>query len=125
VDILAPMVFNPPEGVRVLGAENGTITISIREITKTQKYENVPVKIRNMPAGMTAEADPASISVTVTAGTGKMSKLLRAQVVPYVDVDGRGPGTYYLPVRFVLPDGFVEENFKSGTATVTVILRTK
>jgi YbbR domain-containing protein len=54
-----------------------------------------------------------------------MSKLLRSQIVPYVDLDGLVPGTHYVQVKFELPDGFVEENIRSATASVKVTIRTK
>lgn len=124
-DAVLPVEYKLPAGVKVLDSASAQVTVNIREISSQQTYKNVTVKLKNVPVGMTAAVDPASVNVTVTAGVPRMSKLLRSQVVPYVDLDGLGPGVYSLPVKFELPDGFVAENFAPGSATVNVTINAK
>lgn len=120
-----PANFVLPEGVKVLDYANAIVTVNVREVSKQQTYEGVSVKIKNVAAGLSAAANPASVDVTVTAGMPRMTKLERSQVVPYVDVDGLKSGTYSLKVMFELPEGFVEENFVSGSAAVSVTIKNK
>lgn len=124
-DIVVPMGYELPEGVRVLGHEKAQVTISIREITKQEDYAGVPIKIRNLASGLQAALGPGAVDVTVNAGVTRMSKLLRRDVVPYIDLDGLEPGQYTVSVMFEIPEGFVAENFTPAIAAVNVTITKK
>jgi YbbR domain-containing protein len=114
--------FQPPEGVSVLTEGKAQIYVEIRQITDTRQYADVGIEARNLGDGLTAQLDVSRTDVTVMAGIPELSRLRRADIVPYVDLEGRGRGKYTLPVQFELPDGFTAENFSSGTATVVVTI---
>lgn len=124
-DIVTFPTFAMPEGIRILGADKAEVTVSIREITDQKPFKGVPVKIKNLSAGYEAVLDTSSVDVTVLAGISKLSKLLRSDIVPYVDLDGLTEGTYSLNIQFELPDGFVSENFSPSVLTVNVTIRRK
>lgn len=114
--------YAPPEGVTVLTTQKAQVYITIREITKTKTYSDVSIKTKNLASGLQAKFSEPKMDVTVTAGTSAMSKLSRAAIVPYVDVDGLEAGTYSLDVLFEIPNGFAEENFSASTGAVTVTI---
>lgn len=125
LDTVMLVGYAPPEGVRVLGPDKAEVTISIREITEQESYKKVKIELRNLMPGMQAAADPDSVDVTIIAGVTKLSKLLRRDVIPYVDLDGLEPGQYTLSVMFVIPEGFVIENFTPAITTVNVTVSRK
>ena len=114
--------YQPPGGVTVLADGKAEVYVEIREITDTRRYENVPIEMRNLGPGLTAYLDVTRTDVTVRAGIPRLTRLKRSDIVPYVDLDGKGRGTYTVPVQFELPDGFAAENFSSGVATVVVTI---
>ncbi len=124
-DIVALLDYAPPEGVSVLDSEKAKVVITIREVTDTKEYEDVDIELRNTGSGLTASADPDTTGVTVIAGTSKISKLTRSDIIPYVDLEGFEPGEYSLNVQFEIPEGFEAENFTPDIATVKVTIRKK
>jgi YbbR domain-containing protein len=62
------------------------------------------------------------VDVTVLAGVSAMSTLRASDVVPYIDLNGMGEGTYTLNILFELPDGFASENFAPSVTTITVTI---
>lgn len=124
-DVIMPASFAPPEGVTVLDVEKAEVTVNIREKTEQKTYKSVAIKTRNLSPGLAASISPSSVDVTVLAGESLMSKLLRSNIVPYVDLDGLTEGTYSLKIYFELPAGFAPENFTPSALTVNVALRRK
>ena len=114
--------YQPPEGVSVLADGKAEVYVEIREITDKRRYERVPIEVRNLGQGLTAHLEVTRTDVTVMAGIPRLSRLKRSDIVPYVDLDGKGRGKYTVPVQFELPDGFTAENFSSDVATVIVTI---
>ena len=125
VDAVVMMDYALPAGVSVLDSDKAEVYVSIREITDTKKYTGITIEQKNLASGLTADMDQDTADVTVLAGVSKISALDRADIVPYIDLDGLEPGTYTLNVQFEIPEGFVTENFSSAPATVTVEIRRK
>ena len=121
-DISVPMDYDLPEGVELVESGQATVYISIREITDTIEFQDVDIQIKNIPRGMEAQLDTEVIDVTVWAKLSLLSRLERADVVPFVDLDGFETGTYTLSIQYELPDGFDADNFSSAVDTVTVTL---
>jgi YbbR domain-containing protein len=59
----------------------------------------VSVTMRNLPAGTSAAANPATIEVFVRGTREALVSLDAAQIVAFVDLAGLRPGRYNLPVR--------------------------
>ena len=120
-DVVVSLDYAPPEGVTVLGEGKAQVTITIREKTRTETYEDVSIDIRNLGGGLHAELAQSEVDVTVLAGISKMSKLHASDIVPYVDLNGLGVGTYTVDILFEIPEGFMPENF-SAVTTVTITI---
>lgn len=108
------------EGVTVLTTEKAQIYITIREITHSKTYNDVSLEAKNLTKGLRIQYSQPKVDVTVLAGISKVSKLRRADIVPFVDLEGLKAGTYSLNVLFEIPEGFLAENFTSSAGTVTV-----
>ena len=121
-DIVVPMSYSLPEGVELIGADQATVYISIREMTDTIEFKDVDIQIKNKPRGMEAQLDTEAVDVTVWAALSQLSRLERADIVPFVDLDGFEVGVYTLSIQFELPDGFDTDNFSSPADTVTVTI---
>lgn len=124
-DVITLASFAPPEGIKVLGVDKAEVTVNIREKTQLKTYKGVAIKTKNLSSGMAASISPSSVDVTVMAGVSKMSKLLRSDIIPYIDLDGLKEGTYSLNVYFELPEGFAPENFTPSVLSVNVTIRKK
>jgi YbbR domain-containing protein len=124
-DIVVLLEYAPPEGVTVLDTDKAEVYISIREKTDVKKYSSVGIRQKNLSARQEAVIDQSTIDVTVLSGISEVSRLSRADIVPYVDLEGLKPGVYSLDVLFEIPDGFTAENFSSTPATVTVTVKRK
>lgn len=115
--------YQVPEGVQIVAPERAAqVFINIREITETRTFSRIELRAKNIESGLNARLGTRVIDVNVLAGLSKLSALSRADIVPYVDLDGLGAGTYTLDVRFELPDGFTVKNFSPSVATVTVTI---
>jgi YbbR domain-containing protein len=114
--------YDLPEGVSVLTPEKAQVYITIREIMKTKTYSGINLEEKNLAKGLNVRFSEPKVDVTVMAGTSKVSKLSRSDIVPYVDLDGLAAGTHSLKVLFEIPEGFAEENFTSSAGTVTVTI---
>lgn len=124
-DAVVPLEFSPPAGVTVINTEKAEVTIVIREITAQKKYTGIAVKQKNLSPGLVATLDTGTVDVTVIAGVSRISRLFKPEIVPYVDLDGLGPGQYSLSVMFEVPQGFTANNFTASSVTVTVTIKKK
>ena len=119
-DIVALLDYQGVEGVSVLGEAKAQVFISIREITEIKEFGEVVVGVKNLSDGLDVLIEPAAVDVTVIAGIPMLSGLDKADIVPYVDVEGLLPGIYSLRVLFEVPEGFAPESFTASFMTVTV-----
>jgi len=124
-DVVVPLDYSPPEGVTVLADEKAEVTINIREIMKKRSFTDIPVRYKNLSAGLAVSLDISAVDVTVTAGESRLSKISKTDIVPYIDLDGLAAGTYTLIVQFEVPSGFTSENFSSSAAAITVTIKKK
>lgn len=122
-DIVVLLDYLPDPGISVLRTEKEQVYISIREITEVKKYSDVAIVQKNITKGLDAKISEKTVDVTVIAGISKLSMLSKADIVPYVDLEGLEPGVYTLDVLFEFPEGLTVDNFTSSLETVTVTVR--
>jgi hypothetical protein len=58
-----------------------------------------PIHLRNISSGLTAQADPASVDVTVRGSREALERFDADEVSAFVDLGGLGAGTYQLTVH--------------------------
>jgi YbbR domain-containing protein len=86
------------QGVRLKSVRSVTITVDIVQ-APNERQLSVPVRLRNLAAGLTALANPSSVKVRARGTKASIDKLKDSSIVAYVDLDGIGEGDYGLPVR--------------------------
>jgi YbbR domain-containing protein len=86
-------------GVRLKSVRSALVKVAIVPAPEARQLSNVPVRIRNLAAGLSALVTPPTVSVRVRGTKSAIDKLSEASVVAYVDLEGIREGFYGLPVR--------------------------
>jgi YbbR domain-containing protein len=89
--------------------ENNLVTIDV-QIQALVVTSNTPlliptVDLENLEPNVRVETPPSGLRVTVSGTYQQFNQLAGTTVRAVVDVQGRGPGTYTLPVEIELPEG--------------------
>jgi len=105
--------------VRLLDPRPVRVTIRIGPAPPTQ-FSNQRIVFRNLAAGRQAVADPPVVNVTVRGRREALASLPDHALAPYIDVSGRGPGRYSLPVHLESTDDYVVANLEPSTVTVRI-----
>lgn len=104
-----------PPGVSSASISAVTVSIYITPVVGSISAM-APVTVKNLGANLAEVVTPASVTVTVK---GPLSRLTGLDIEPTVDVAGRGPGTYILPVQVSAP---TDVTMQASPAEVTVTL---
>ena len=64
-----------------------------------RQLQGVPVRIRNVAAGLSVTITPPSVKVRVRGTKEAIAKIRDTSIVAYVDLEGIGRGDYGLAVR--------------------------
>jgi YbbR domain-containing protein len=111
----------PDSSVRLTAPVNATITISIEPTPVDRLVKSVPVGVRNVGRGLSAQVVPAAIDVETRGPKDVVERLRRDAISAFVDVAGKGPGRYNFPVRVEPAQDFVV----IGTEPAVVQVRIK
>ena len=116
--VTVPLVV--PQGVRVIGEAQATVTITVVALAGTRPFPLVAVQPVGLGTGLAATVSPATIDVTL-AGTVPLLSILGADAVSAsVDLSGRGPGTYTLDVVVRVPNGTAIQSVQPLRVAVTI-----
>ncbi len=97
------------------------VRLSINPIgVQQQLILALPIAPINIGEGLSALASPLTISVTLAGPFQQLAQLSLKQLPATVDLRGRGPGTYHLPVKNTVPAGL--ERVAPTKPEVTIIL---
>jgi len=111
----------PDPGVRLLEARTAVVTVKVTPAPPGERMvEGLPVEVRGVPSGREGLADPAQVAATLLGSAAALVGLEASRLAPYVDVAGRGPGRYNLPVRIDLPAGFTLVNLEPATISMRI-----
>lgn len=91
------------QGVRVKTTRNAVVTVAIIPAPEARMLTSVPVRVRNLGAGLAARVTPSTVAVRVRGAKAVVDKVRDASVVAYVDLSGTSEGDYGLPVRLEQP----------------------
>jgi YbbR domain-containing protein len=86
------------QGVRLKSVKSVAVTVDIIR-APNERQLSVPVRLRNLAAGLTALANPPTVQVRARGSKAGVDKLKDNTIMAYVDLDGIGEGDYGLPVR--------------------------
>jgi YbbR domain-containing protein len=91
--------------LRVKGPRTATVRVQVRLGPRERIVRNRPLRLRDLPPTLTAQATPSNVDVTIRGSREGLSRVDAEQVVPFVDLRGLGAGDYSLTVHIdALPD---------------------
>jgi len=85
--------------VRLVQPQTANVTVEIWPAPIEQHLSDVPVRWRNLAAGLSAQLSPRFIHVSVRGTPGALADLRGDSVQAYVDLAGLGAGRYNLRVQ--------------------------
>ena len=106
--------------VRVSDVETAKVTVQVVPAPVEREMPDVPVRSRNLGAGLTARVEPIAVQVTVRGGRGALDSLGAEAIVAFVDLAGLGPGQYNLQVRFDPTQSFGITKAEPATTQVVI-----
>lgn len=84
-----PFFLKEPPGVEIVGGIEGQLTVQIlRQDQDADRSLDVPILLRNAPAGVTASVSPASARVLIQGDADAVADLEKADVEAFVDLTG-------------------------------------
>jgi YbbR domain-containing protein len=86
------------QGVRLKSVRSVTVNVDVI-LAPAERQLNVPVRLRNLDAGLTAVVDPPAVKIRARGSRAAIDKLKDNSVGAFVDLEGVGEGDYGLPVR--------------------------
>ena len=92
--------------VRLVQPEKAQVTVEIWPAPVERRLTDVPIRWRNLPAGLSAQLSPNLTSVTVRGTEEVVSGLRPDGILAYVDLAGLGAGRYNLRVQVDLTERF-------------------
>ncbi len=107
--------------LRLASPGKADVTVQIQPTPVERQVTPVPVHMRNMGHGLSAEALPAGVTVTARGAKDVLDALRPDSITAFVDLAGLGPGRYNLTVRVDPPPDF--EVLRIEPATVHVRIR--
>ena len=109
-----------PTGVSTVGPSEATVAVSVIALVGSRPFPLVAVRVDGLAPDVAAEVTPGTISVILGGGVPTLTALGPASVTASVDVAGRGPGTYTLPVAISVPSGTDLSSVQPTQVTVTI-----
>jgi YbbR domain-containing protein len=111
-----------PPGVTLIEPASGQVdvVVQIRQCGVQQPLPSQSVMVVNLAPGLRAEVAPETVLVTVIASEQELAELSPDSLSVIVDVAGRGPGTYVLPPRVVVPPNVEWLSVEPTTVTVVI-----
>ena len=80
--------------LRLKTARTATVTVQIVPSPVERTLRNRPIHLRNVGAGLQAEAQPSTVDVTLRGSRDAMTHIDLDAVAAYLDLSGLGPGQY-------------------------------
>jgi YbbR domain-containing protein len=85
--------------LRLKSTRSAVVTVQIVTAPMERTVRSRPVHLRNVSSGLTAQAEPASVDVTLRGSREALGGFDADEVSAYVDLGGLGAGTYQLAVH--------------------------
>jgi YbbR-like protein len=85
--------------LRLKSARSAIVTVQIMPAPLERTLHNRPVHLRNLAAGVEAEAAPAAVALTLRGSRDALNRVEGDDISAYIDLAGLGPGQYTLQVH--------------------------
>jgi YbbR domain-containing protein len=106
--------------IRLVQPQSATVIVEIAPAPVERELTSVPVRGKNLGAGLRAQMTPSVIKVTVRGGRDALTGMSADAVRAFVDLAGLGPGRYNLRIQVEPAEHFATTAIEPATATVTI-----
>ena len=106
--------------VRLAQPQNANVTVEIWPAPLEKKLADVPVRWRNLAAGMRAQLSPQLVHVTVRGSQDALAEVRGDSVQAFVDLAGLGSGRYNLRVQADPSESFGVVAIDPAVVSVTI-----
>jgi YbbR domain-containing protein len=117
-DVVTIGVTEP--SVRLRQPQSAVVSVEIVAAPATREFAGVPVRLRNAAAGLRAQAEPASVTVSLRGNRAALEQAGTDGPAALIDLTGLGPGRYTLSVRLDPPPGTAVDSIEPPTVSVTI-----
>lgn len=106
--------------VRLVQAQSANVMVEIWPAPVERRMSDVPVRWRNLGAGLRAQVSPQLVHVTVRGSKGPLAALSDDSVQAFVDLAGLGSGRYNLRVQVDPAEAFGVVAIDPAVVSVTI-----
>ncbi len=106
--------------VRLVQAQSANVTVEIWPAPVERRMADVPVRWRNLGAGLRAQISPRLVHVTVRGSKDPLAALTDDSVQAFVDLAGLGSGRYNLRVQVDPAESFGVVAIDPAVVSVTI-----
>ena len=106
--------------VRLVQPQNATVTVEVLPAPVEREVPGVPVRYRNLGAGLSAKVTPTFTRITVRGRREALADLRPGTIDAFVDLAGLGPGRYNLRVQVDPSQTFGVSAVDPAVADVTI-----
>ena len=106
--------------VRLVKAQNARVNVEILPAPAERELPGVPVRYRNLTAGLSAQVQPVLTKVNVRGARQVLQDLRPGEIEAFVDLAGLGPGRYNLNVQVDPSQSFGVSSIDPAVVDVTI-----
>lgn len=106
--------------VRLAQPQSATVVVEILPAPVEREFGGVPVRWRNLGAGLRAQVVPSLARVSVRGRQEALAPLRADTIEAFVDLAGLGPGQYNLRVQVDPPQTFGVSDISPAVVDVTI-----
>lgn len=106
--------------VRLVQAQSANVTVEIWPAPVERRMPDVPVRWRNLGAGLRAQVAPQLVQVTVRGSKDRLAALRGDSIQAFVDLAGLGSGRYNLRVQVDPAESFGVVAIDPAVVSVTI-----
>ncbi|MGH9410920.1 MAG: CdaR family protein [Vicinamibacterales bacterium] len=106
--------------VRLAGPLSANVIVEIGPAPEQRQIARIPVRWRDLRAGLQAQIAPATVDVTIRGTKAALDEVASDAVQPFVDLAGLGAGRYNLRVQVDASRSFGVTAITPDSVTVTI-----
>lgn len=118
-DIVRSVAIPLPEGLSFVETERATVMVTIVPMDGSVQASEA-VEVEGLGSGLTAQVQGPGVTLLLRGPLPVLNALDQGAVRVIVDAQGRGPGTFDLPVEVIVPGGVTADSVQPEFVTVTI-----
>jgi YbbR domain-containing protein len=113
-------IGTPNSSARLRAPQTARVSVDIAPVRTERTIVKIPVRMRNLRLGESAQSRPASVTVTVRGGDDALRAMKPDDIEANVDLNGLGPGKYILAIRVVPSRSYGVVRIEPAQAEITI-----